>query len=289
MARLSLVEASLKVAGIQALRRPGAVKRAARQRLHPASPSQVRYLQLMARYTREVERLVSSILLPALPPEPNVQDGAEQMRADSSKNLDDAFAELNAQLLGLADRMAPAIATVGRAVTKKANADVGKMLNIDLRGGEAALEPFVQSFIAENVKLVKSVGFDQLDKLRTIISEHTGAGGTVQPLRNKLMDSFGLTRSRATLIARDQILKAAGKTNELRQKQVGITGYTWSTSQDERVRPDHAKLDGETFDWSNPPVVDEKTGRRAHPGLDFSCRCVAIPNVAQLLGEPEGD
>lgn len=284
MARLSLVEAALKVAGIQALRRPGAVKRAARQRLHPASPSQVRYLQLMARYAREVERLTETILLPALPPEP---DGP---RTDASKNLDDVFTELNAQLLALADGMAPQIATVARAVTKKANADVGRMLNIDLRGGERALEPFVQDFIAENVKLVKSVGFDQLDKLRTIISEHTGAGGTVQPLRNKLMDAFGLTRQRANLIARDQILKAAGKTNELRQKQVGITGYTWSTSHDERVRPDHAALDGETFSWSDPPVVDEKSGRRAHPGLDYCCRCVAIPNVAQLLGgDPEGD
>jgi SPP1 gp7 family putative phage head morphogenesis protein len=278
VAKLSRVEAAVTIAGVLSLRGPSkaAVSRAHRQKLHPASPSAVRYLKLMRAYQNEVERLTREILLPALP-----TTDARPLVMDSSRNLDEAFAELNAQLLAVADSMAPHLGTIARAVTKQANSSVSRMLNIDLRGGERELEPYVQAFIAKNVGLVKSVSFDQLAKLRTIVSEHTGAGGGVKELREKLMDGFGLTRQRAALIAKDQILRAV---NELRQKQVGITTYTWSTSSDERVREDHVKLDGQVFDWSNPPVVDSRTGRREHPGADFQCRCVAIANVAGLLG-----
>jgi SPP1 gp7 family putative phage head morphogenesis protein len=298
MARLSFAEAAMKVASIQVLRGHSlqAISRAKRLELAPKLPNAqiAAYMRLMKAYERESERLTAQLVLPALP----VTD-ARPLLMDTGKSLDEAFAELNAQLLGVADRMAPHIGTIARAVTKQANGQVARMLNVDLRGGESELEPFVHAFIQKNVSLVKSVSFDQLAKLRTIISEHTEQGGGAQELRNKLMDSFGLTRQRASLIARDQILKAAASTNELRQKQVGVTTYTWSTSQDERVRgnPDgkypntsdnHWKLDGQVFDWNQPPIVDEKTGRREHPGQDFSCRCVAVANVAGLLGQGTG-
>lgn len=36
-------------------------------------------------------------------------------------------------------------------------------------------------------------------------------------------------------------------------------------------------LNHKRFRWDNPPVVDEKTGRRCHPGKDYQCRCCALP------------
>ncbi|MDD0884230.1 phage head morphogenesis protein, partial [Xylella fastidiosa subsp. multiplex] len=37
-------------------------------------------------------------------------------------------------------------------------------------------------------------------------------------------------------------------------------------------REDHAAHDGTVFRWSDPPAT-------GHPGQDYNCRCVAIPNV----------
>lgn len=56
-----------------------------------------------------------------------------------------------------------------------------------------------------------------------------------------------------------RILKAA--TQESRY-------YIWHTQGDDKVRPEHAANDGQTFDWNNPP----STG---NPGDDYGCRCTA--------------
>ena len=55
--------------------------------------------------------------------------------------------------------------------------------------------------------------------------------------------------------------------------------YIWRVPPDylSRTRPDHRRLDGQTFSWNDPPVVDSKTGQRGHPGMDKYCRCYAEP------------
>ena len=65
------------------------------------------------------------------------------------------------------------------------------------------------------------------------------------------------------------------KSQEL-MRDAGVEEYIWSTSGDSRVRESHKKLNGKRFRWDDPPVVDEKTGRRCHPGEDYECRCVAL-------------
>ena len=57
----------------------------------------------------------------------------------------------------------------------------------------------------------------------------------------------------------------------------GFGRYVWVTRRDDRVRPDHARLDGGIFRWDDPPVVDLRSGRRGHPNQDYGCRCSASP------------
>ncbi|MDR1706162.1 MAG: hypothetical protein LBS19_15970 [Clostridiales bacterium] len=44
------------------------------------------------------------------------------------------------------------------------------------------------------------------------------------------------------------------------------------------------ELNGKKFSWSDPPVVDGRSGRRCHPGQDYQCRCAALPvfNLPEL-------
>ena len=53
--------------------------------------------------------------------------------------------------------------------------------------------------------------------------------------------------------------------------QAGYGRYIWTTRRDDRVRPDHARLEGGIFRWDDPPVVDLRSGRRRHPGEDYQC------------------
>lgn len=114
-------------------------------------------------------------------------------------------------------------------------------------------------------------------------------GVRVEEIKARLVEQFNFEERRAQLIARDQTLKLAGQLQEARQTQAGITRYVWTTSDDERVRPDHADLDGTVQEWATPPVVDQRTGRRGHPGDDFQCRCNADPILDDPPEvEPEG-
>jgi len=90
---------------------------------------------------------------------------------------------------------------------------------------------------------------------------------------------------RAATIARDQIGKLNGEMNQLRQTNLGVRRYRWSTSQDERVRDGHRKLNGTIQLWAKPPVVDERTGERGHPGQPIQCRCSAIPIIDDVLAD----
>lgn len=57
----------------------------------------------------------------------------------------------------------------------------------------------------------------------------------------------------------------------------GFQYYVWTTRKDDRVRPDHARLEGRICNWNDPPIVDLRSGRRRHPGEDYNCRCTAAP------------
>lgn len=126
-----------------------------------------------------------------------------------------------------------------------------------------------------NVRLIQSVGSEYLDDVLELVAEAQRTGMRVETLRERIVERFGVSQSRADLIARDQVLKANADLTRIRQRRVGVTSYRWSTSKDSRVRSGHAALEGQVFRWDAPPVVDA-SGRRAHPGTDFQCRCVAI-------------
>lgn len=132
------------------------------------------------------------------------------------------------------------------------------------------------AFRKTNVNLVKSIAEDQLDELTKVLDEGFKKGSDQHTMRAAIKERFDVSRSRADLIARDQILKLNADMTEARQTAAGITEYTWSSSSDERVRPMHAELDGTRQSWDDPPVTNDD-GEANHPGQDYQCRCVAIP------------
>lgn len=87
---------------------------------------------------------------------------------------------------------------------------------------------------------------------------------------------YSINERHARLIARDQIAKLNSAITRKQQEDAGITEYVWYTAGDSRVRDSHAALHNKRFKWTNPPIVDSKTGRRCNPGEDFQCRCVAL-------------
>lgn len=144
-------------------------------------------------------------------------------------------------------------------------------LGVNPFASEPWLAQEMEAFVADNVALIKTIPSQFFGSIQGIVSDGARSGKNMQDITADLQKRTGVAKSRAKFIARDQVSKFNGDLNQLRQKNVGINSYIWSTSLDERVRPSHAAKEGKKFSWDNPP---NDTG---HPGEDYNCRCVAIP------------
>lgn len=106
------------------------------------------------------------------------------------------------------------------------------------------------------------------------------------------------TKHRAELIARTETGKLNSRCVRETYAQTGIKYYKWLTTIDGRERENHAAMNGQICDVSDPDVIYEenpenplrpiqkkKTGEMVHlhPGQDFQCRCTMV------MWEPEID
>lgn len=154
---------------------------------------------------------------------------------------------------------------------------IGSIVELDLFGSEPWLAREMGAFVTQNTSLITSLPDEYLSQVEKIVSVGVRNGRRWEDISADLEDRYDVAKSRANLIARDQIGKFNGQLTELRQKDLGIDKYTWVTSGDARVRETHqenAKRDSGfgpgVYEWSDPP----DTG---HPGEDYQCRCWAEP------------
>lgn len=131
---------------------------------------------------------------------------------------------------------------------------------------------------AQNMDLyVKNWAQEQITEMRALVMQEVFKGKRVERIADIIAKSYGQTKNKAQFLARQETSLLLSKMKEQEYKDAGSTQYIWSGAMDEREREDHKALEGKVISWNNPPVVDRRTGRRAHAGEDFGCRCVAIP------------
>lgn len=139
---------------------------------------------------------------------------------------------------------------------------------------------------ANNMSLwVKKFSADTIKELRTAVEDNATTGYRFDELIDRIQDRYAVSRSKAKFLARNETSLYVSKHRQARFADVGITKYIWRTAGDGRVREDHKHLNGKEFEYKNPPIVDIATGRRANPGEDYLCRCVAEPVLPSVLTE----
>lgn len=159
-------------------------------------------------------------------------------------------------------------------------------LGIDPVIAEPGLAQRIKDFTAENVALIKSIPQQFFDQVEQRVVNGVRTGERHEQVAEEIEERFGVSESRAKLIARDQTLKFYGELNSARQQAMGVESYIWRSSNDERVRDRHAELDGTTQRWDDPPVINPD-GEVGHPGDDYQCRCSADPVLDDLFAALE--
>lgn len=155
-----------------------------------------------------------------------------------------------------------------------------KTIHSSLSVNPIVQEPYMETqlklFQTQNTDLITKMGLDQKARVEQTLYSNLSQGNGIEKIQEELSKSEGIGENRARLIARDQTNKFNGQLTQLRQQEVGITSYVWTTAQDERVRPTHKVLDGETFSWEKGPKI-------GHPGSEINCRCIAQPVITDSV------
>lgn len=152
-----------------------------------------------------------------------------------------------------------------------------KSIEIPLELDDYARNRITEDYTDNINTFVDNWSSEAVERLRLKVEEQTVQGFRADKMAAIIQSEYGITKKRAKFIARQETSLLVSKYRQVRYEQAGINQYRWSTSQDERVRKDHRDLNNRIFSWDSPPIVDKATGRKAHPGEDFMCRCVALP------------
>lgn len=137
----------------------------------------------------------------------------------------------------------------------------------------------MQALLAEQVTLIKSIPLDAAKRVHVLTLEALEDGSRASQIAKEIMRSGQVAESRANLIAHTEVARTASTLTEARALNVGSPGYIWRTSLDSDVREDHRELEGQFVPWDKPPIADKRTGRRAHAGCIYGCRCYPEPVI----------
>lgn len=253
------------------------------------------YLQQMLRWQKALEDAVRQVIYPQL--SSLVTETAIE-RPDS--RFDQAADYIETLVAGVRVRLGEMVtlgakeAAVSDVATRisdyqagQFNKQVRSVTGVNLAVNEPWLGAHLAIFRKENISLIESLQGQELDAIEQILMRASRKGMQVREIQQQIQKRFSVSRSKAALLARDQTNKLNGELNQLRQQALGVDRYIWRTSQDERVRPMHAELDGTEQRWDRPPVTNPQ-GDRNHPGEDYQCRCQAEPVLAGLIQQATG-
>lgn len=214
-------------------------------------------------------------------------------RAVVSATIDEIFDELTNDfmkrqgLYGLSARIEK-LSNLNRKLTiAEWKRVVKRTLGINLMDDYYKGEKFQRLFdewIADNVGLITTIPPETLGSMRNIVKNGYLSGASNKTIAKQIQDAYDIDKNRAQFYARDQTAKLNAQITQEQQRDAGVDEYVWRTAgnistfpNSGRVRETHALLNNKRFKYSDPPVVDDRTGRRANPGEDYQCRCVALP------------
>lgn len=259
----------------------------ARRKLLPRmrEPSDLAYRADVLKLLKRVQEIIRVELEPWV----RANTRSDAAHADSKEDeLRKLFERVRVKTSEYVTRAAPVLAArfvkAGAEANRTAmNAQFRSVIKIDPFVSNKGLEGAMRSRLQTNIDLINSIPEKLVDQVESVVGPRVFSGVRVEETMKAIQERFDVSESRAQLIARDQTNKFNAQLTQERHEDLGIDSYVWSTSRDERVRPDHAELDGETFSYDEPPVVDSRSGATANPGEDFQCRCAALPRVDAVL------
>lgn len=147
------------------------------------------------------------------------------------------------------------------------------------------LNDILNATVTENVALIKSIPAQYLSGVQGAVMRSITTGNGMQDLVPYLQKHKGITLRRARMISMDQTRKAFNSLSKARMEKSGVSTYEWlHTSGSRHPRKLHIQMNGNLYKYSEPPIIDAKTGERGIPGQAINCACRMRP-ILSFNGE----
>lgn len=129
----------------------------------------------------------------------------------------------------------------------------------------------IQSGIAENVGLIKSIPKQFHEQIQGMVNRNVAVGGNAQKLVAELSQISDRSSKRIKLIANDQIAKATALLDQQKAIELGFTKAIWKKSIAGKThRVTHAEADGKEFDIKKGCLIE---GEYIMPRWKINCKC----------------
>lgn len=251
-----------------------AAKRAAHEKWLAARKAERQYIMQLRRVARAVSDFVRGHLQgvePGTPEWSQALNELEQMLQQYSRIL-------QPWAIAVANRMIADVAQRDYRSWMAHSREIGRALAEEIRS--APTGALYRETMARQVDLITSLPLEAAQRVHEIATGQLYSGARAAELRDEIMKTGLVTRSRAELIARTETSRAASSLTEVRARHVGSDSYQWMTAGDADVRRAHRRLSGHVFRWDDPPLASEPSqGMHYHPGQGPNCRCFAAPII----------
>ena len=154
----------------------------------------------------------------------------------------------------------------------------GKAAAAELGVAFDVTNPEVIKWIKERAGLlIKSISDTTLEKLKRTLAEGVANGESIPNLADRIGVVYDEAKgSRAVKIARTETINASNSGALEAYKQSGVVEKKeWLATMDDRVRDEHAAMNGEVVDIDKPFSNGEM-----YPG-DVNCRCTVLPVIKE--------
>jgi SPP1 gp7 family putative phage head morphogenesis protein len=212
---------------------------------------------------------------------------------ESFKN--DSLEELTLLSEGLSDDFKAEISYAAESIARKVSSSIAEMTEMTVGKPyypQSAKESLLKDWESNFQVLCVSAESDAKKDIARLVTQAKNEGWNGKQLEKAVMKELpDKYANRASLIARTESAKLNTSVTLETYKEIGCKYYMWMATLDERVRPDHAVMNGLICSATDPTVWYEEnpddpmhpiehkrddTMVHLHPGDDFQCRCTMV-------------
>jgi len=222
-------------------------------------------------------------LIRALQAQPDVQSAMDAPSADASHGFEMLKIKWAKRFDALARTWARRMVT---DVTQQSTAqmahglkDVATLYQIQSTLQTPRMRALVEAATEASVGLITRIPQRFLGDVQTQVMNAVTTGSGLDKLVPYLTKRYKGDARHAHLVALDQIRKVSESVNATRLQSLGVEEFVWIATSGERYprKLHHEHLNGRTFRYDDPPVIQVKPEVRGKPGDLPFCRCRARP------------